>query len=398
MSACYRELCINTSKRRMEYSDFPMPDDYPDYPRHDLIAAYFERYVDHFGFRSSIRFETSVDRVEREGGAWRVTLSTGEARRYDAVAVASGHHWSPRWPDPPFPGRFEGVSMHAHAYVDNEPFRGRRVVVLGMGNSAMDIAVESSEVAEATFLASRRGAWILPKYLFGRPSDTLPLPPWIPFEIRRLSVAAILRLTVGKPTDYGLPAPDHPLGAAHPTISGRILERLRSGAIVPKPNIARFEGHDVVFTDSSRERADFVVYCTGYDVVFPFFNHHFLRADQNDLPLYRRVFHPDPPSLFFIGLLQPLGAIMPLAEAQSRWIADYLQGRYALPEPGAMREDMQRERQALVARYVASPRHTMQVDFDDYLRDLERERKAGARRAVRAGSCLPVPARASVGE
>jgi cation diffusion facilitator CzcD-associated flavoprotein CzcO len=394
MSACYRELCINTSKRRMEYSDFPMPDEYPDFPHHSLIAAYFERYIDHFALRDSITFETSVERVEREDGRWTVTLSSGETRRYDAVCVANGHHWSPRWPDPPFAGSFEGEEMHAHAYVDAEPFRGRRVVVVGIGNSAMDIAVEASEVASRTVLSSRRGAWILPKMLFGRPADTLPLPPFIPFALRRRAVELILHRAVGRPEDYGLPTPDHRLGEAHPTISARILERLEAGAVVHRPNIARLEGRTVRFTDGSEEQADVIVYCTGYDVRFPFFDEAFVSAPDNDIALFRRVFHADHRSLFFIGLLQPLGAIMPLAEAQSHWVADYLEGRYALPSPAALRSDIDEERRAMAARYVASARHTMQVDFDDYLALLEKERRAGARRAALAGYPRPVLARA----
>src|SRR5690606_15007318 len=117
----------------------------------------------------------------------------------------------------------------------------------------------------------------------------------------------------------------------------------------------------------------------------PFFDPSFLSAPDNDLPLFRRVFHPDHHSLFFVGLLQPLGAIMPLAEAQSEWIADYLAGRYALPPLEAMLADMERERRTMRERYVASPRHTMQVDFDDYLRDLAKERREGARRAAQRG-------------
>ncbi len=394
MSACYRGLTINTSKRRMEYSDFPMPDDYPDFAHHEQIAAYFDRYVDHFGFRDRILFETSVERVVREDGAWTVTLSNGRTRRYDAIAIANGHHWSPRWPDPPFPGHFAGVQMHSHAYVDAEPFRGKHVVVVGMGNSAMDIAVESSETAARTYLAARRGAWILPKYLFGRPADTLPLHPWMPFEVRRKAVELMLRFTIGHPSDYGLPAPDHRLGEAHPTISSTILERVRDGAITPKPNLARLDGEHVLFEDESRVRADVVVYCTGYHVSFPFFEPSFLCAPKNDLPLFRRVFHPDHRSLFFIGLLQPLGAIMPLAEAQSHWIADYLMGRYALPDPRDLITDMENERKAMFARYVASPRHTMQVDFDDYLVALAQERRRGARRAAMGGHALPIEPRA----
>ena len=158
MSSAYRTLHINSSRERMEYSDFPMPKRYPDFPHHTHIAEYFDDYVEHFCFRDHITFNTGVERAEREAdGTWTVTLDTGESRRYDALMVANGHHWDPRWPEPPFPGDFDGEVMHSHYYIDNEPLKNKNVLVLGMGNSAMDIAVESSFVADRTFLAARRG-------------------------------------------------------------------------------------------------------------------------------------------------------------------------------------------------------------------------------------------------
>jgi dimethylaniline monooxygenase (N-oxide forming) len=386
MSSAYRSLHINTSRARMEYADFPMPADYP----------YFDSYVDHFGLRERIAFETGVERAERGAdGVWEVTLDSGETRRYDALLVANGHHWDPRWPEPRFPGELDGVEMHAHHYVDNTDFRGKNVVVLGMGNSAMDIAVEASHVANRVFLAARRGAHVIPKYLFGRPLDQMGLSPRLPWAVRQKVLAGILRSTTGDMERYGLPKPDHRIGEAHPTISSEILSRLYHGEITPKPNIARLEGDSVRFEDGSVERADVVVYCTGYKVTFPFFDPDFLSAPGNDLPLFRRVFHPAIPNLFFIGLLQPLGAIMPLAEAQGGWVAEYLRGGYALPPGPELREDVERERRRMFKRYVASKRHTMQVDYDDYLLDLERELKRGRARAARAGRRLPVAPRAA---
>ncbi|MCA9608265.1 MAG: alpha/beta hydrolase, partial [Myxococcales bacterium] len=163
------------------------------------------------------------------------------------------------------------------------------------------------------------------------------------------------------------------------------LERLDAGAIVHRPNIARLDGDGIVFEDGTRERADVLVCCTGYDIVFPFFDEDFVSAPGNDLPLFMRVVHPDHPTLFFVGLVQPLGAIMPIADAQSRWIADALRGRYALPDASEITLSIDEERRAMLARYVASPRHTIQVDFDDYLVALERERRRGAARAAREG-------------
>ena len=383
VSSCYRGLFINTSKTRMQYSDFPMPAEYPDFPHHSHIAAYFDRYVDHFGFRSKIHFETPVERVApRADGRYDVQLPGGRTEIYDAVVVANGHHRDPRWPDPPFPGSFDGVQLHSHDYVDAHAWKDRDVLVLGMGNSAMDIAVEASYVARRTILCSRRGAWIVPKYLFGRPMDTISLTDArIPFRVRRRLAEGLIRATVGDPTRYGLPAPDHRFGSAHPTISGRILDRLAHGAITYRPNIERLEGTRVRFVDGTTEDVDVIVWCTGYKVTFPFFDPGFVSAPDNDLPLFRRVFHPRHRNLFFVGLLQPLGAIMPLAEAQSRWIAEHLGGEYALPPREELDRDVARERGEMFERYVASPRHTMQVDFDDYLMELDRERERGKRRA-----------------
>jgi dimethylaniline monooxygenase (N-oxide forming) len=376
MSAAYRQLFINTSRDRMEYSDYPMPKSYPDFPHHAQIAAYFDAYVDHFGFRDRIRFETKVARAERlDGGGWELTLDDGSVERFDALLVANGHHWDPRWPEPMFPGHdtFAGQQLHAHSYIDNDLFVDKDVVILGMGNSAMDIAVESSYVARNTYLAARRGAWIIPKYMFGRPVDQLPQDPRIPFKVRQRIIHGLIKMHVGDLARYGLPMPDHKFGEAHPTVSGRVLDRITHGTIAPKPNIRRLDSDEVEFDDGSRAHVDVVVYCTGYKISFPFFDRDFISAPDNH-----------------VALLQPLGATMPLAEAQGQWIADYLKGEYALPPRPALLQDIEDDMAAMRKRYVASKRHTIQVDFDDYLYALGKERHAGAERARRQGFRLPV--------
>jgi Flavin-binding monooxygenase-like len=268
---------------------------------------------------------------------------------------------------------------------------------VGIGNSAMDIAVESSFVARRTLLSSRRGAHVLPKYAFGRPIDQIavsPLTPLIPFRARQAFFRAIYRIVVGRVEDYGLPRPDHRLLESHPTVSADFLGRIAQGEVIWKPAIAELCGDRVRFADGSAETVDVIVWCTGYKVSFPFFDPDFIAAPDNELSLYRRVFKPGIENLFFIALLQPLGATMPLAEAQGRWIAAYLRGEYHLPPVSEMQRDMDRERARVRRRYVASKRHTMEVDFDDYLYALRRELRAGARRARDAGFALPVPARA----
>ncbi len=382
MSSAYDSLSINTSRRIMEYAAYPMPEAYPDFPTHREIAAYFDAYVDHFGFRDRIRFRTEVTRVERAQGGWAVTLDDGSTTTYGSVFVANGHHWDPRWPEPPFPGDFDGEVTHAHHYKTPEGYEDKNVLVLGIGNSACDIAVETSRVSKKTFLSMRRGAWVIPKYFGSTPSDELA-PEWIsaivPFPVQRAAFMRQILKTVGHPTDFGLPEPDHKLGEAHPTISSDLYLRIGQGRVQVKPNIERLEGDSVRFVDGSTEPIDRIVYCTGYKISFPFFDHDLLDpSEDNRIELYRRVVHPDLHGLYFIGLVQPLYAIMPIAERQSEWIADVLEGKVTLPGRETMLREIAKDRKAMDKRYVTSKRHTIQVDGPPYMRQLARERKKQA--------------------
>jgi len=389
MSSAYRSLHINTSRGLMAYRTYPMPDDYPDYPNHFQIARYFDDYVDHFGLREKIRFGAEVKSVAPVEGEWEVSVEDvggkQETRRYRAVLVANGHHWNPRWPEPAFPGAeaFAGEQIHVHHYREPEALRDKRVLVLGIGNSATDIAVEASRIATRTFLAMRRGAYVMPKYLNGKPTDEAAskLLTLMPLPVQRFVLGRMLGLTAGDMTSYGLPEPDHKLLEAHPTVSAELLSRLGHGDIEVKPNIDRFSGGRTVrFADGSEEEIDLVVYCTGYKISFPFFDEQLISAEGNRLPLYRRVVSVEHPGLYFIGLIQPLGAIMPLAEAQAEWVADLLEGRGTLPPPVEMREAISAEEKKMKKRYVASKRHTIQVDFQPYLRELRRERRRSTQR------------------
>lgn len=408
-SSAYRSLHINTSKTKMAYSDYPMPEDFPDFPHHSQLAQYFNDYVDHFGFRDKITFNMAVTHAERTGdGLWQVKLENNETRTYDALCVVNGHHWDARWPDPAFPGRFDGAQIHSHNYIDpTEPVdcEGKNVLIVGFGNSALDIACELGRkgVAKNLYVSMRRGYWVVPKYLGSKVLDNLVPhpskdPSWlermIPDGVFRWAFQKMVERTAGRPEDYGLPKPDHKFMETHPAISSEIYLRIGSGDVQIRPNIKELKGDRVEFEDGRTEDIDVIIYATGYKVSFPFLDPDFISAPGNDIALWQRMIDPRFPNLFFVALLQPLCAMMPIAEEQSKVIASYLAGEYNLPDPEQMARERDQMHERIKRHYVATPRHTIQINCGEYTYDLRREVRRGMKRAKQNGNPLPVAARA----
>ncbi|WP_405432863.1 flavin-containing monooxygenase [Micromonospora sp. NBC_00617] len=390
-SPAYRTLHLNTSRGRTEFADHPMPADWPDYPDHTRVAGYLADYADRFGLRDAIRLRHTVERVTRRpDGAWTVAAAGPDGRvevTVEAVVVANGHNRVPRLPDPPYPGTSTAEQIHSHDYRGPEQLAGRRVLVVGGGNSAMDIAVDASYVAERTLLSLRRGVWVVPKYLLGRPSDTLngALARRLPWRLRQRLSQTMLATAVGSPARYGLPAPTHGFLQDHPTLSDGLLSRLTHGDIEARPGVAALDGGRVEFTDGRADVVDLIVWCTGYRVEIGFLDPELLGGGADTLPLYRHVFHPEAPGLMFVGLMQSTGSAFPLVEAQAKLIAAQLAGRCTLPDPARQRAACRAELRAATARW-GQRRPAMRVDFDAYLVELTRELSAGARRATAAGA------------
>jgi hypothetical protein len=234
-------------------------------------------------------------------------------------------------------------------------------------------------------LSARRGVHIVPKYLFGRPADaTGGAISFLPWRLRQSLAQTMLRVGVGKPQSYGLPAPAVGLFQNHPTISDTIMHRLTHGEVVARPGIERMDGDSVRFTDGRVDPVDIIVWATGYEVTIPFLSKRWVGEDAERMPLYRRVFHLDDPTLAFVGLMQSTGAALPIVEQQSKLFAAYLSGNYALPSRAEQEKVVGRSLAAATKRWGAS-RPAMRVDFDRFVAELPREMKAGAKRTRRNG-------------
>lgn len=413
MSSIYRSLHINTSKRVMQLSDYPMPAHMAEFPSHAEIIEYFESYVDHFGLREAIRFNTEVRQVDKlPQGGWQLRLREPDGaettQRFSHVVVANGHHWDPRMVE--FPGRFDGAQFHAHHYVDlHQPvtLAGKRVVVVGAGNSAMDIACELGQAVRANagsgqgparvILSQRSGVWIAPKVLGNLPQDrsirhAMKRPGhWEKFRRRfiprtwrlaayNMLAEHLLRSVAGDPQRVGLKAPKERFSQRHGTVSQDIHARLIHGDITPRGNIAELLGERVRFEDGSIEPVDVLIHCSGYRISFPFLDPGLLSAPDNDIALWQRMVDPRHPGLFFVGLVQPKCAMMPIAELQSSFIADLLQGGYQLPSRATMEAELRAMHEGVKAGYTRSESHTIQIDCDEYSHDLYREWDRGKRR------------------
>ncbi len=373
-SSAYKTLVTITSKTRSAFSDFPFPADAPDYLPYWAVQAYFRRYAEHFGLLTQIRFEQEVTKAQPSSGKWLVETAQGETHESRYLIVASGHHWKPYLPS--YPGHFNGESWHAHDYTDPVQLRGRRLLIVGAGNSGADIAVDGARLAKSVDLSIRRGYHILPKFaFFGEATDALyhKLVAPFPRPLRRLLSGMTVRLLTGSPTRYGMPVPKDPIFHTHPLVNSELLYQLRHGKVRLRPSIARLEGDSVLFTDGQRASYDLIIWATGYEVAFPFLAPELVPAGEKVTRLYLHVFHVDEPTLAFVGLIQPNGCLWNLSELQGRLIAAHVAGHYALPTNAAA--EAQAYWEAHRRRYAESPRHLLEVDWHEYHRDLRRRLK-----------------------
>ena len=315
----YETVHIISSRKTTEYSDFPMPSTWPDFPSAKQMLAYLNAYADHHRLREKIRLSTKVTHVapvDVEAGTWRVVWETASGERgeriYDGVVVCNGHHWASRLPE--YPGELGAELIHSKSYKAPTQLAGKRVLVIGGGNSACDIAVEAARFARAAHISMRRGYWFLPKTFFGVPLVEL-MQPWMPPFAQRAVARTMARIAVGPYERYGLQHPDHRPFDRHPTINSELLYYLRHGEITPHPDIRRWDGNVVEFVDGTKETFDLVIAATGYDVSFPFLAEGVVNWKDGYPQLIGGLMPPDHKNIFFFGLGQPRYGAGPLITA-----------------------------------------------------------------------------------
>uniref|UniRef100_A0A3P9JMG4 Flavin-containing monooxygenase n=1 Tax=Oryzias latipes TaxID=8090 RepID=A0A3P9JMG4_ORYLA len=384
----YQSVVINSSKEMMSYSDFPPPAELPNNMHHSEVMLYLRLYAQEFQLMQHIRFQTTVVSVRQRAdfavtGQWDVDTESAAGQRethiFDAVLVCSGHYTQPHLPLSDFPGieGFKGRYLHSWEYRNSKGLEGKRVLVIGTGNSGSDIAVDISRAAERVYLSTRRGAWVIGRVgLGGLPGDIVwssrmqsmmrnLFPNWSTRAVEnKLNEAFDHKL-------YGL-KPKHSFWAQIPIVNDDLAGRIISGRVQVKPNVKEFLGTSVVFADGSIiNEVDTVIFATGYNYSFPFLPPKIQTKCGYRLRLYKHIFPPlTRPTLAVVGFIHGFGAVNPLAEMQARWATRVFKGLVELPSEEIMLKEIEKDSEIMHQSYVCSERNPLQVDYLPYMDSL----------------------------
>lgn len=394
IASVMQSTIINSSKEMSAFSDFPPPPEYPNYMHNTKMVSYFDLYSEKFNFINYVRFRHEILSLEladdyEETGKWKLRARNLDKTEdniieeiFDGVMVCTGHHGTISMPTFPGQDQFKGTVMHTHSLKTVKDFEKKTVVVVGIGNSGGDAAVESSYVAKQVYLSTRRGSWIFNRVgTNGRPFDQMmhrrflvELFNRLPYKVVCHAVEMLLNSTFDH-EDYQL-RPKHRCFSQHIMVNDALPNRILSGTIKIKSDIDHFTEDGVVFKGETEVTpCDVVVMATGYRVNFPFLSETILPIHQNKVRLYKYQFIPHlkhPHTLAFISLAQPIGALLPIGELQSRWYALLMSGKLQLPK----RELMEKDIDAKVdfhKRFYESERHTIQVDWVPFMDELSKE-------------------------
>ncbi|MGP4009257.1 flavin-containing monooxygenase [Streptomyces sp. 4N124] len=370
-SPLYESAHFISSKSLSGFGGYPMPDHFADYPPHRQILSYLTAFAEAYGLRDRIEFGTEVRGVEKNpDGTWTVTRADERTSKHRQVVVCTGSQWHPNVPD--LPGQFTGEVRHTVTYRSSAELRGKRVLVVGAGNSGLDIACDAARSADHAAISMRRGYWFIPKHLFGRPVDTIAAGgPHLPMWLQQKLFGGLLRLVNGDPRKLGLQKPDHKLFETHPAINSLLIHHLQHGDITARPGIARTEGRTVHFTDGTSDDFDLILLATGYVHKVPVAQQYF--GDEQHPDLYLSSFSRDHEGLFGVGFVETNSGAYQLFDSQAQLIASFIRDvRGGLPTAERFARMVRNDRPDLSGglKFVDSPRHTGYVHSDAFVKYL----------------------------
>lgn len=369
LSVAYASLHINSEPKATAFRDYPFRPGTPLFPSHTEIAAYLNDFADEFDLRRRIRFRTRVSDVSpadsRPGRGWTVTLDNGDAAYFDDIVVASGHQGIPA--DPGWSAKFSGQYLHSHAYREPQAFSDKRVLVVGMGNSGLDIAADLVPFAAKVYSSARSAVLIMPRMMFGVPSARVVgtlVKPWMPWLVQRQIMRGLSRMYHGRMEDWGLQTPRK---RTHPASNATYMSHVAYQKITIKPGIAGVRDSVVTFVNGESVEVDTVIAATGYLVDLPFLKGDLAPLNGRRLEAYRRIVHPDWPGLYFIGFFNVSGgANISMMDVQSRFLAAVVSERLTLPSSAEMKADTAREFTLMERRYPGSERYGLELDPHRY--------------------------------
>ncbi|MER6133877.1 NAD(P)/FAD-dependent oxidoreductase [Streptomyces sp. NPDC001815] len=372
-SPMYESAHFISSRTLSGFGGYPMPDHFADYPPHRQILSYLTSFAEAYGLRDRIEFGTEVRSVEKnQDGTWTVTRADGRASVHGQVVVCTGSQWHPNIPD--LPGDFTGEIRHTVTYRGSDELRGKRVLVVGAGNSGLDIACDAARSADHAAISMRRGYWFIPKHLFGRPVDTIADGgPHLPMWLQQKVFGGLLRLVNGDPRRLGLQKPDHKLFETHPAINSMLIHHLQHGDVTAKPAIARTEGRTVHFADGTRDDFDLILLATGYLHRVPAAQKYF--GDEQHPDLYLSAFSREHDGLFGVGFVETNSGAYQLFDSQAQLIASFVQDTQdGRPTADRFARMIRSDRPDLTGglKFVDSPRHTGYVHSEAFVKYLNK--------------------------
>ena len=328
LSTMYESAHLISSKTTTEFLDFPMPKGTPDYPSHKLMRQYFIDYAKHFGLYQHYFFQSKVEQVSQSSDGWELTVSNPQigtkTYRYKGLIIANGTLAKPNIPS--FKGNFSGEIIHSAQYKKAKIFEKKRVLVIGAGNSGCDIVVDAVHYAQKADISVRRGYYFVPKYVFGKPSDTIGGMIKLPRTLKQKVDNTLLKWFTGDPERFGFPKPKYKMYESHPIVNTLILHHIGQGDIKVQKDIHRFDNKVVHFKDGTSEEYDTIVLATGYKLHFPFMNKADLNWTHMAPDLYLNIFHPQHDNLFVLGMVEAAGLGWEGRYEQAKLVAHYIKG------------------------------------------------------------------------